>query len=79
MPGQAGYAYLVDADHTEEKYRAQDKPIVVHREERTFSASAFPYGRSVGAPSPEAAIQLLLERNGCTNVRIKFRPKTGWD
>jgi hypothetical protein len=79
MPVHVGYAYIVDADHADEKYRAEVKPVVVRREEGGFSASAFPYGCGVGAPTPEQAIRLLLEGSGCSNVRIVYCPKTDWD
>jgi hypothetical protein len=78
MPEGAGHVYLVTADHGEEKYRAEERPVVVWREDGGFSASAFPYGRYVGAPTPERAILQLLERSGCTNVRIDFSPKLSW-
>jgi hypothetical protein len=74
-----GYVYLVRADHAEEKYRAVRKPIVVRLNEGGFSAYAFPYGSGVAAPTPKEAIRLLLEHNGCTNVRIEFSPKPEWD
>jgi hypothetical protein len=79
MPEGAGYAYIVDGDHVDEKYRAEVKPVVVRRQEGGFSASAFPYGLGECATTPDEAIRLLLEKHGCTNVRIKFRPKTEWE